>query len=101
MKAEALLSDISIGGLGLEKVSSMALKSGSIMTIKFNLGNIEANHPCTISWISHMEGRIGVSIRTNQKLQQALNREILKRQREVISKLATIGIPDTLLHTHP
>jgi len=72
MKAEALLSDISIGGLGLEKVSSMALEAGSIMTIKFNLGNIEANHPCTICWISHMEGRIGVSIRTNQKLQQAL-----------------------------
>lgn len=101
IKAEALLSDISIGGLGLKKVSSMALEAGSVMTIKFNLGNIEANHPCSICWVSHMESRIGVSIRENQRLQQALNREILKRQREVISKLASIGVPKTLLPATP
>jgi len=95
-----VLRDISSTGLGFslpEKYHAVC-QNGEILECDFSLGDKKMKVSGWIRWVMLMNGemRMGMELRPNAAIQQTLQKEVFRIQRQIILSLNDLDIPKTL-----
>jgi len=93
-----MLCDISSTGLGFslpEKYHGLC-QNGKIIECNFKLGDKEIKVSGWIRWVMVMNGemRMGMELRPNVAVQQALQKEVFRIQRQIILSLNDLDMPE-------
>ena len=96
--AVGTLVDTSVSGLGfvLKESDKMPCSTGDELECRFKLANREIRAVGWIRWMRTHEGsaRVGIELRKDKVVQEVLQREIVRVQREIIVAMNELEMPE-------
>ncbi|MDX8395506.1 MAG: PilZ domain-containing protein [Mariprofundaceae bacterium] len=95
-----MLRDISSAGLGFafEKVDGEPCQVGELIECSFQLGDKRIDTTGWVRWVMKMNGevRMGMELRKHVGIQQTLQKEVFRIQRQIILALSDLDVPKKL-----